>query len=125
LIRPLLQEVLGHVVHARMDMQALKLAIIDEMQSGYRPTYRGHAWGREQFEDLEAAGHVLEAVFHLLKGVQFPEMRSTRWVDALEEAEHARQGTERSDSSTNSPTPSVGELPAGNHVQLDVVDIGL
>ncbi len=66
-----------------MSMESLKLAIIDEMQSGYRPTYRGHAWAQAQYDDLEAAGRVIEVAFHLLKGVQFPEMRASRARDSL------------------------------------------
>jgi hypothetical protein len=78
----LLNEVLGHAVHARMSMESLQAFIIDEMQSGYRPTTRGHAWGVAQYQDLDAAAAAIEAAFHLLKAVQFPETRSSRRADA-------------------------------------------
>jgi hypothetical protein len=77
-----LQQALGNVVHARMNMQALQLAIIEELQSGYRPTYRGHDWSVTQFNDLAAAAHAIEAAFNLMKAVQFPETRDSRLADA-------------------------------------------
>ena len=82
MIRPLLLDVLDHVVHARMSMESLKAAIIIEMEAGYRPTTRGHEWGREQFSDLEAAGLVIQLAFDLMKAVQYPEVRYSRIADA-------------------------------------------
>ena len=81
MIRPLLHGALGHLVHARMDMEELKVAIINDVEMGYMPTYRGHPWTRVQIKDLEAAGHAIELAFSLMKGVQFPEMRESRVSD--------------------------------------------
>ena len=52
MLRPHLNEVLGHVVHARIAMDGLQQDIILEMRTGYSPTYRGIEWGREHFEVL-------------------------------------------------------------------------
>lgn len=84
MIRPLLLEVLGHAVHARMSMESLKAAILDELRAGYRPTTRGYEWNRDQFIDIEAAGLAIQVAFDLLKAVQFPETRASRLADALE-----------------------------------------
>lgn len=81
-MRPQLIEVIGHVVHARLSMEGLQQAIILEMRGGYRPTFRGHEWGPEHFEVIEAAAQALEASFHLLKWCQFPE-DSKRRVEGL------------------------------------------
>lgn len=78
MIRPLLTEVLGHIVHARLTMESLQEVIISEMKAGYRPTYRGHAWDQRQYELLDAGAQTIEATFHLLKAVQFPEMYDDR-----------------------------------------------
>lgn len=68
-----------------MSMESLQRAVIDDMQSGYRPTYRGHAWGMAQFADLNAANAAIEVAFNILKGVQFPEMRASRASDSIEQ----------------------------------------
>ena len=103
-VRTLLQGVLGHIVHARMDMQALQLAVLEDMESGYRPTYRGHEWDRAQFADLEAANQIIEMAFSVLKGVQFPEMRDSRWSDALEQLDRCKdQATYGGSSGTQLP----------------------
>lgn len=73
MIRPRLHEVLGHVVHARMSMDTLESVVIEEMRSGYRPTYRGHEWGPQHFEVLTFGRTALDCAFDSLKWVQFPE----------------------------------------------------
>jgi hypothetical protein len=76
MVRPQLHDVLGHVVHARISMDGLQQSIIMEMRTGYRPSYRGHEWGREHFEALTAATQAIEAAFNLIKWCQWPEDRS-------------------------------------------------
>lgn len=71
-------EVLGHVAHAQVGMDGLKATIVDEMTEGYRPTYRGHPWTPAFFTVLEAASSSVEASFHLMKWLQFPETQSHR-----------------------------------------------
>ena len=65
-----------------MSMESLKAAIIEEMEAGYRPTTRGHEWGRVQFSDLEAAALAIQLAFDLMKAVQYPEVRYSRIADA-------------------------------------------
>lgn len=75
-----------------MEMEGLQLAIVHELELGYRPTYRGHEWYREQFLDLECAGHAIELAFHMMKAVQFPETRVGRHAAAgarLEQVERS------------------------------------
>ncbi len=72
-IRPQLNEVLGHVVHARLAMDTLEAVVIEEMRAGYRPTYRGHEWDQRHYEVLTFSRTALECAFDSLKWVQFPE----------------------------------------------------
>lgn len=65
-------------------MEGLHVAVVHEMQQGYRPTYRGHEWSKEHFDALTAAAFALEAAWHLLKWAQTPEMGS-RLVEARRE----------------------------------------
>ncbi len=76
MIRPLLHEVLGNVVHARIDMELLKAAVLSELEAGYSPTYRGHYWKRQHFDVLQDAALHIEAAFSLLKWLQWPEVTS-------------------------------------------------
>ena len=75
-MRPLLHDVLGHVVHARISMTGLQQSIILEMSTGYRVTYRGYEWGREQLAVVEDIALALDRTFDLLKSLQFPEDKS-------------------------------------------------
>lgn len=77
MIRPI-YDLLGHVVHARFEMEGIKAAVLDEMAHGYRPTHRGVEWDREMFLILESAGVTLEVCFSLLKALQFPEAAAKR-----------------------------------------------
>lgn len=72
MIRPV-YEVLGHIAHGRIEMEGLKALVVSEMQSGFRPTHRGHEWSREHFDLLEAAGVALEVSWHLMKALQFSD----------------------------------------------------
>lgn len=83
-MRPQLHEVLGDLAHARIAMRVLKGSIIIEMEQGYRPTYRGHEWGRHHFDALEAADLCVEMAFGLMKALQFPEMAHSRLTDIRE-----------------------------------------
>lgn len=89
MVRPHIHEVLGYVVQARLSMEELQDAVVVEMRSGYRPTYRGHAWGPEHFRVLAAAGVTIDVAFDLMKWMQFPEMGS-RLTDALDRASSLR-----------------------------------
>jgi len=80
-VRPQLHDVLGHVAHARVSMDALRLVVIHEMNQGYRPTYGGVEWGREHYAMLEAAASTIEMAFALLKAVQFPGIAESRLKD--------------------------------------------
>lgn len=82
-VRPLVHEAIRGVVMARMALDGLQHAVIAEMTAGYRPTYRGHEWTQETFDDLEAAIAAVETAFHYLKAVQFPETRASREADAM------------------------------------------
>ena len=77
-MRPHLNEVLGHVVHARISMDGLQQNIILEMRTGYSPTYRGIEWGREHFEVLSAAAMSIDLAFGFLKVSQYPEVAYSR-----------------------------------------------
>lgn len=77
LIRPI-YEILGEVVDARMRLEGLKAEIVAQMQEGHRPTHRGHPWDREMFDAVEGASVAIEAAFHYLKGIQFPETMTAR-----------------------------------------------
>lgn len=84
MIRPI-YEILGHVVHARYEMESLKHRLVEEMRSGYRPTHRGHEVSREMFDVIDATSACIEVSFHLLKGLQFPEALVSRLEDARSE----------------------------------------
>ena len=89
-----------------MSMDSLKATIVEEMESGYRPTYRGHAWDVAQFNDLQAMACALEAAFHLGKAVQFPETRISRWGDALEQLERCKDQAADREGGTAQLPPS-------------------
>lgn len=76
MIRPRLHEALGFAVQARLTMREMMLDIISEMQQGYRPTYRGHAWDQRHFQALENAALAIDVCFDFLKWLQFPEIDS-------------------------------------------------
>lgn len=78
----LLWDLLGHVVHARYEMKAMKEWVLTEMAEGYRPTLRGKPVSVEVFSAIEAASVCLDMAFMLLKGVQFPESLPGRLSDA-------------------------------------------
>lgn len=110
MIRPLLNEVLGHVVHARLNMESLQETIVNEMRAGYRPTYRGHAWDNRQYQLLEAGAHALEAAFHLLKAVQWPEMTEDRIGSVLVELEQVQDSyRQRQDGNDDAPKLRPGD----------------
>jgi hypothetical protein len=81
-LRSELHSVLADIVSARIHLDAVKDRIIIELRSGYRPTYRGHEWGREQFDTLEQVTYAVEAAFSLLKALQFPETQPSRFEEA-------------------------------------------
>lgn len=107
-MRKELHDLLASVVRARIEGERLKYDIIYEMQKGYRPTYRGHEWGREHFVACENVFTALEAAFSWLKWLQFPEIDSRReeaavlsgQVDAISPLTTSRV---RPSSSTNQP----------------------
>ena len=76
MIRPRLHEALGYVVQGRLAMDAMITDILLEMQGGYRPTHRGHPWGKPHFDALEGAQVALNCAFDYLKWLQFPEVDS-------------------------------------------------
>lgn len=57
-------------------MDLLKSMIINEMEAGYRPTYRGHEWGHQHFEAVAQAASAIQVAFDYLKWIQFPEVDS-------------------------------------------------
>jgi hypothetical protein len=81
-MRSELHSVLADIVSARIHLDAVKDRAIIEMRQGHRPTYRGHEWGRDQFDALEQVTYAVEAAFSLLKALQFPETQSSRLEDA-------------------------------------------
>lgn len=80
-MRSELHATLSHVVSARISLDALTSHIVLEMRQGHIPTYRGHTWEREQLDLLQDVVVTIEKAFHLLKGLQFPEMMGTRLAD--------------------------------------------
>src|SRR3990167_392569 len=87
MLRPHLNEVLGHVVHARISMDGLQQDIILEMRTGHSPTYRGIEWGREHFEVLSAAAMSIDLAFGFLKVSQYPEVAHSRLPELHDMAE--------------------------------------
>lgn len=81
-VRPFLHDALRGVVDARLALESLRPVIIEDMQAGMRPTYRGHEWNRETFDLLQGANEAIEIAFHLLKAVQWPETKEGRQIDA-------------------------------------------
>jgi hypothetical protein len=77
-VRRSMLDVLGHVVHARIDAEKLQLDILSDMQQGYRPLYMGRELGKEDLEAIEAAIAAIEAAFQWLKWLQTPSMTSRR-----------------------------------------------
>lgn len=75
-VRQSIYEVLGHLSHARIELDKLKRDVVEEMQQGFRPTHRGREWTKTEFQALEEASEALERTWDLCKYIQFPEMKS-------------------------------------------------
>lgn len=99
-MRSSLNDVLGHVVHARISMDSLKETILYEFRIGEPPTYRGKELNGNQIRALEGAAFAIETAFNLLKSAQWPEIKSR-----FEEGMAMLEATSSLASSPSTPTP--------------------
>lgn len=71
-MRARILEVLGHVVHGRITMEALQAGIMVDLQQGMELLAFGTYWTKQHMDVLYAAGLAIEAAFHMLKWLQAP-----------------------------------------------------
>jgi hypothetical protein len=69
-----LHDVIDRVVQTRFAIEYLAIYVIHELKAGRTPTYRGHKWDAGHFEAMELAHQGVEAAWHYLKWLQFPEV---------------------------------------------------
>lgn len=71
-----LNDLIRVIVDTRFAVENIAIHAIQNLRQGEPITYRGHEWGREQFEVMEKVHQGVEAAWHYAKWLQFPEMES-------------------------------------------------
>lgn len=80
MIRPFLLEALGATVTARLKTELLKTTILLDIEAREPIIFRGHEWGKREFDAIGEASEAMDLAFALMKRAQFPELWKSKEV---------------------------------------------